>query len=132
VYKASRDKVWRALTDPKEIAKWYAPGTMTTTIHRFDARTGGSFELDMIEANGTPHRVYGKFIEVLPGHRLVQTWNWEDFPIDKGESLITIELHDVPGGTELTLTHEKLTNAASVKAHIEGWTDGLEKLGRIL
>jgi len=120
------------LTDPKEIAKWYAPGTMTTTIHRFDARQGGSFELDMTEANGTPHGAYGKFLEVIPGRRLVQTWRWKDFPIDAGESLLTIELRDVTGGTELVLTHEKLANEESSRAHTEGWTSCLEKLGTIL
>jgi uncharacterized protein YndB with AHSA1/START domain len=132
VYKTSRDKVWRALTDPKKLAKWYSPGTMTATILIFDARQGGLFELDMIEANGVPHRISGKFLEVLPERRLVQTWRWTDFPIDSGESLLTIELRDVLNGTELTLTHEKLANAESVNAHTEGWTSCLEKLGRIL
>jgi len=132
VLNASRDRVWHALTDPKELAKWYAPGTMTATIHRFDARSGGSFELDMTETNGTPHRAYGKFLEVVPGRLLVHTWQWKDFPLDTGESVVTIELRDVPGGTEVTLTHEKLANEGSVKAHIEGWTGCLEKLGNIL
>ena len=132
IYKASRDRVWKAITDPREIAKWYAPEPLTATVHTFDARPGGSFEVDLGETNGIPNRAYGKFIEVLPGLRLVQTWRWRNFPVDTEESRLIVELRDVPNGTEVTLTHERLANKESVQAHTGGWTSCLEKLGRTL
>jgi uncharacterized protein YndB with AHSA1/START domain len=105
---------------------------MTATIHKFDVQPEGSFELDMTGPDGIPHGAFGKFVEVVPGHRIVQTWRWKDFPIDSGESRLTIELREVSGGTELILTLERLADTTSVKEHTKGWTSSLEQLGKIL
>jgi uncharacterized protein YndB with AHSA1/START domain len=105
---------------------------MTATVHKFDVQLGGSFELDMTGPDGIPHRAFGIFVEIVLGRRLVQTWRWKDFPIDSGESRLTIELREVSGGTELTLTQEKLADTTSVKEHTKGWTSSLEQLGKIL
>jgi uncharacterized protein YndB with AHSA1/START domain len=86
----------------------------------------------MGETDGTKHHAYGTFLEVVPGRRLVQTWRWRDFPIDRGESRLVLEFRDVPGGTEVTLIHEKLADDVSVQAHTQGWVGCLDNLQRIL
>lgn len=105
---------------------------MAAIIHEFDVRVGGSFELDMTGPDGVPHGAFGKFVEIVPGRRLVQTWRWKDFPIDSGESRLSIELREVSEGTELILTQERLADATSVAEHTKGWTSSLEQLGKTL
>ncbi len=44
---ASRSIVYRALLDPRAVAKWKVPTGMTCHGHEFDAREGGSFRISL-------------------------------------------------------------------------------------
>jgi uncharacterized protein YndB with AHSA1/START domain len=44
------------------------------------------------------------------------------------ESLVTISLKDVEGGTELTLLHERFLSEGSRNGHTKGWAGSLDKL----
>ena len=57
-------RVWRALTDPAMLARWWAPGDIRPEV-------GHRFHLDMDSWGQVPCRV----LEVEPGQRLVFTFN---------------------------------------------------------
>jgi uncharacterized protein YndB with AHSA1/START domain len=63
--------VWKAWSDPHHLGQWWGPLGFTTTTHRLDLRTGGQWLHTMHGPDGTdyPHRI--RFIEVIPGERLV-------------------------------------------------------------
>ena len=44
---APRGSVYRALLDPRAVAKWKVPDGMTCRVHAFDAREGGSFRISL-------------------------------------------------------------------------------------
>ncbi|HWB60279.1 MAG TPA: SRPBCC domain-containing protein, partial [Chthoniobacteraceae bacterium] len=57
------------------------------------------------------------------------TWAWSDNPRDGGdETTVTVDLVEVQGGTQLTLTHEGFATVESRDAHNDGWTGTLVKL----
>ncbi|MDX1611654.1 MAG: SRPBCC domain-containing protein [Candidatus Thermoplasmatota archaeon] len=130
------ERVFRAFTDPEEIAKWYHPGPMTTEVTTWEAQEGGAFDITMIASpemeleEGDPgrYRTTGTFREVQPNERLVHTWRWEG--MDDEESLVTVELEAVEEGTHVTLTHTKLADRESVESHAEGWGSCLENLAQ--
>jgi uncharacterized protein YndB with AHSA1/START domain len=44
------------------------------------------------------------------------------------DTLVTIDLHEVPGGTELALTHALLATQAQRDSHEHGWNGTLDRL----
>ena len=44
---APRAIVYRALLDPRAVATWMVPTGMTSHVHAFDAREGGSFRISL-------------------------------------------------------------------------------------
>lgn len=67
---------------------------------------------------------------MIPEKKLVFTWEWPGMP--ERESLVTFMLKAIDGGTELTLIHERLPNAAAYQSHEAGWTGFFDNLADYL
>ena len=54
IFDAPREQVFRAWTDPDEVAAWYGPEQMDTPRERIsiDLRVGGRYELTMVQRGG--------------------------------------------------------------------------------
>jgi uncharacterized protein YndB with AHSA1/START domain len=75
----------------------------------------------------------GEYRELQPGKKIVFTWQWEDDETWENHiSVVTVELDDADGGTELRLTHERLPNEASRDGHTGGWNSALDKLEKFV
>ena len=65
------------------------------------------------------------------GKKIVFTWQWDDDEAwENRSSVVTIELFERRGGTELRFRHEQLPSEESRDRHNEGWNsllDGLEQ-----
>jgi uncharacterized protein YndB with AHSA1/START domain len=127
--KAKRDRVFEAWTTPELMKQWYAPDEMTVPHATSDLRVGGEYRIEMKgklmgdEASGT---VSGKYIRIVPGELLVFTWRWEGDP--SPETVVTVELAEASGGTEVTVTHDRFSSAKARNKHEYGWTGCLENL----
>jgi uncharacterized protein YndB with AHSA1/START domain len=71
----------------------------------------------------------GTYREVRAPERLVYTWRWERPEMDVGETLVTVEFHDLGGATEVIVTHELFPDEAARDRHQEGWSGCLARLG---
>ena len=133
VIKATRDRVYAAWTDPAQLKEWFGPENVRTRDIAADAREGGEFRWDLINQDGKAMTIGGEFRVLQPGRKIVFTWWWEDNE-DWGTqvSVVTVELSDRDGGTELLLTHEKLPTQQLREGHHEGWNSALDKLGIFL
>ena len=70
--------------------------------------TGGGAEIS--DVVGAPYSAWdgyieGRNIELLPFHRIVQTWRTSEFPEEHADSTIGIELTPISTGARLTLVH---------------------------
>lgn len=129
---APREKVFRAWTDPEALARWFAPSdAYRTNVPELDLRPGGRYRVEMLLADKI-HRVGGTYREIRPPEKLVFTWKWENEPAHAGETLVTVELFDRGGSTELVLTHERFADEASRNEHDKGWAGCLERLERFV
>ncbi|SEA85873.1 SRPBCC family protein [Paraburkholderia sartisoli] len=126
---ASPEKVWRAWTDPAQIAKWWTPMGNKVVQADMDVRVGGRFHVIMHAPDGGTNDVSGEYREVVPGTKLVFTWAWITTP--EHESLVTITLRRDGDATLLTLTHEQFVDEAARDSHHAGWTDVLDTLERL-
>ena len=68
---------------------------------------------------------------VRPSERLVYTWRWEAQP-EHGETLITVEFHEVGDSTEVALTREFFPTEKARDDHNRGWSGCLDRLAKLL
>ena len=52
--------------------------------------------------------ITGRNLELVPGERIVQSWRTTEFADEHEDSIITLMLEDVDGGTLLTLVHSNV------------------------
>jgi uncharacterized protein YndB with AHSA1/START domain len=55
--------------------------------------------------------IAGRNLELVPGRRIVQSWRTSEFTDEHEDSIITVTLEEVAGGTLLTLVHSKVPEA---------------------
>ena len=127
--KAPRDRVYAAWTDPAQLKQWFGPENVQTRELIADARVGGKFRWDLTNAEGEEMTCQGEYRELQLGKKIVFTWQWDDDEVwENHTSVVTVELSDRDGGTELRLTHEQLPNEESRDGHTGGWNSALNKL----
>ena len=130
--KAPREAVFRAFTDPAALAKWFGPENVNVTKVEVDLRPGGAYSMVFNAADGDSHGLSGVYREISPPDRLVMTWVWGHGGMAGIETLVTIELAEADGETELTLSHEKLPSQEFVDLHRQGWTSSFNCLDRVV
>jgi uncharacterized protein YndB with AHSA1/START domain len=130
-YPVAPEKVWRAWTEPQALSRWFGPGEMNSvTLAEMDVREGGAYHIRFHTPDGEQHDVSGVYQEVVPQRKLVFSWAWKSTP--ERVSRVTVQLHPVPGGTELDFLHEMFFDQAARDGHEHGWTLTLEKLEAVL
>jgi uncharacterized protein YndB with AHSA1/START domain len=140
---APRAAVYRALLDPEAIARWRVPTGMTSHVHAFDAREGGTFRVSLTyeaqtgTGKTTAHTdtYHGRFARLVPDERIVEVIEFEtDDPALRGEMTITTILADADGphgprsGTRIDAVHDGLPTGLSPADNEAGWRDSLAKL----
>ncbi len=121
-------RVFRALTSPDELPKWWGSADMyQTTKCEADFREGGAWRSEGRGMEGGTFQVGGVYTRIEPPHRLDMTWkpDWETF-----ESQVSYSLQAVDGGTRVTVRHSGFGDHAQACAnHAFGWERVLGWLG---
>jgi uncharacterized protein YndB with AHSA1/START domain len=122
-------RVYAAWTDPAQLKQWWGPEGVQTQSLVADARTGGKYRWDLINREGEEMSVFGEYRELIPGKKIVFTWKWDDDDVwENRNSIVTVELSDRDGGTEVRLKHEQLPSEESRDRHNDGWNSVLDRL----
>ena len=130
---APRARVYAAWTDPAQLKEWWGPETVRTRNFAADVRVGGKYRWDLINQEDEEMSVFGEYRELVPEKKIVFTWKWDDDDVwENRTSIVTIELSDREGGTELLLKHEQLPSEESRDRHNEGWNSVLDRLEKFL
>ncbi len=130
---APRARVYAAWTDPAQLKEWWGPESVRTRNFAADVRVGGKYRWDLINQEDEEMSVFGEYRELVPGKKIVFTWKWDDDDVwENRNSVVTVELFDAAGGTELHLRHEQLPSTESRDRHNEGWNSVLDRLEKFL
>jgi len=78
IFNAPRDRVWRAFTDPKQLAQWWGRGNQLV-IERHELERGGHWRF-VEHSNHGVHGFEGRFREVTPQARISMTFEWDGMP----------------------------------------------------
>jgi uncharacterized protein YndB with AHSA1/START domain len=125
-------KVYRAFIEPDALAKWLPPNGFTCTVHRLDAKVGGTHKLSFRNfTTGLSHSFGGTYLELKDGERLRYTDKFDD-PNLPGEMQVTVTLKPVTVGTDVSIVQEGIPDAIPVEACYLGWQESLRNLARLV
>lgn len=132
--------MYQALLDAQDVQHWMVPDGMTSEVHSFDAREGGTFRISLTyEAPTTAGKTSpqtdsfsGRFVKLVPDAEVVQVVEFDsDDPAMQAEMTITYELRDADGDTHLIGLHENLPPGVSPADNELGWSMSIDKLARL-
>jgi len=139
-FDAPRHLVWKAFTDPDELAAWFGPDGYTAARETvdLDVRPGGHWHLDLVADDpsyppGGPMR--WTVLEVVEGELLVWTevLGAEMAALFGSDRMDTrVELHDAGGDrTRLVVTQGRFRDDFVGNARA-GWVGSFDGLARLL
>jgi uncharacterized protein YndB with AHSA1/START domain len=132
--RASRQRVFRAWTEPELLMRWFVGPDDPMRIVELDLRPGGRYRLEGT-MQSRPWKVWGTYREVVPNSRLVYTWTWDNDaelgePLGK-DTLVTVEFLERGAETEVIVTHEKLVTERARTEHANGWVECLDRVAAL-
>ena len=114
LYRAPREKVWQAWTEPARLKQWWGPKGFTVHTCKVDLRPGGTFLYGMRAPDGSD--MWGKFVyrEIKAPERLVFVVSFSDpqagVTLHPGMEdwpryiLSTVQFEDLSGKTKVSIS----------------------------
>lgn len=127
-YRAPREAVWEAWTQPEALKRWFGtPGFVLEAVE-IDLRVGGTYRLDFRTPENEKVTVQGEYREVLEPAKLIYTWNVTGAGRGLHNTLVTVSIIEHGDETEVVVRHEGLTTEDVIAGHRRGWTGNLDQL----
>jgi uncharacterized protein YndB with AHSA1/START domain len=133
-FAAPRSAVFRVLTEPELIKKWWSGGFGEVVLAEVDLRVGGRWRYVMV-ADGNEVGFHGEYREIVPGERFVCTEVYEGAPDESAAAICTYDLTEENGRTTLSLLTEMPSKedrdallASGMEAGVQAGYDLLEEL----
>jgi uncharacterized protein YndB with AHSA1/START domain len=131
VVDSPQERIFSALTEPAELARWWGPHGYSMPEIDLDLRVGGGYRFTLQPPGGDRFHLAGEFLEIDPPRRLVYTFRYEEPDPDDRQTVVTLSLEKVRHATEVSLSQGEFATEARRELHRGGWTDSLEKLCEI-
>jgi uncharacterized protein YndB with AHSA1/START domain len=134
IFEAPREQVFKAWTDPDEVAAWYGPEHFDTPRERIhiDLRVGGRYELTMVQRGaGTEFAVGYEILELVEPELIVlRSDPLPEVGMPEG-TVLRVEFHDHGAKTRMTLSDGPYPPEG--RGHAEaGWSAAFDKLAAVV
>jgi uncharacterized protein YndB with AHSA1/START domain len=138
--RAPRSAVYRALLDAGAVAKWRVPAGMSSRVHEFDAREGGSFRVSLTydaptetgKSASHTDTYHGHFVKLVPDEQVVEVFEFETAdPELRGEMTMTTTLTDADDGTDVLVVHGGVPDKVPPADNETGTRMALAKLAKL-
>src|SRR5690348_13164494 len=84
-FNAPPELVWKIMTDPAMVPKWWGPAKYETVVEKMDFKVGGEWRFINID-NGQRYAFHGIYKEIVPNEKVTDTFNFE--PIGPGHEMV--------------------------------------------
>jgi uncharacterized protein YndB with AHSA1/START domain len=78
IFNAPLERVWDAYSKIEQLSRWWGRGNQLD-IERWEFRKGGHWRF-VEQADGESHGFEGRFREITPKERIVQSFEWDGMP----------------------------------------------------
>ncbi|MEV6424830.1 SRPBCC domain-containing protein [Streptomyces sp. NPDC051662] len=140
---APRAAVYRALLDADAIARWRVPDGMTSHVHAFDPREGGTFRVSLTydEPTGSgktgahTDTYHGHFARLVPDEQVTEVFAFETAEPGLGGTMtMTTTLTDAgaDGATDVLIVHEGIPDDVPAADNELGTRMALANLARLV
>jgi uncharacterized protein YndB with AHSA1/START domain len=101
-FDAPREAVWKAMTDPAAVPRWWGPHGTTTEVVEMDVRPGGKWRYISREPNRDDVVFFGEYLEVDPprGYKWTFMYDVDGAGPQGGPETVTLE--ELDGKTKVT------------------------------
>jgi uncharacterized protein YndB with AHSA1/START domain len=122
IFNAKRERVWQAMTNPELVSKWWGRGN-EVVVEKMELERGGHWRFVEHSEQGA-HGFEGRYSEIVPLERVVQTFEWDGMP---GHVVLeTMTLEDLGDGrTKLVNVSLFMTSADCEGMKSSGMEDGM-------
>ena len=127
-FRAPRERLWNAWTEPAVLARWLHPHGLRTDEQsvEVDLRVGGGYRFIMIDGDGTAYESSGKYLDLQRPELIRCSWG------APGEPIAELEVRLVAlgaGETEMTFRLRGRADDSGRKDSVwMGWREALEEL----
>jgi len=133
-FKAPREVLFRAYTEPDLLVQWLGPRGLTMTIDRYELRDGGRWRYTHRDEEGNEYGFHGVFHGTPSVDGVVQTFEYEGAP---GHVCLESLTFEGQGDTTVVRTHSVYQSVEDRNAMIEagmeyGVEEGYERLEELL
>ena len=127
VFAAPKNLVYRAVTEPELVRRWWNAKRGEVTVCEIDLRVGGKWRYAMQTPDGSEVAFHGTFREIVPNEHVVQTEVFEMPGLTEDDATInTMDLVEHDGSTTMRVLIE-CTNAEQREAVVaSGMEAGLQ------
>lgn len=137
--RATAETIYHALTDPKSLEVWQAPGNMKGKVHDFDLRAGGGYSMSLFypdtekesrgKTSAKEDRFHATFVELTPPKKIIQAINFDSTdPAFSGEMIMEVMLEQKDSNTEVTFLFKNIPPGIKPEDNEAGTISTLEKL----
>lgn len=129
-FDAPKHLVYRTLTEPELVKRWWSGDMGNVTVAEIDLRVGGKWRHVLVANEGFEVGFHGEFHEIVPNERLVQTEIFEgmaDGTAADEAGLNTTTLEDSDGRTTMTVLSEYSSQEVRDAVIDSGMEHGMQK-----
>lgn len=136
VFDASREKVWKAYTDPELVTQWLGPRKYKMIIDKWGSKPGDSWRY-LHKGDEGEFGFHGVIHGVYDQEKIIQTFEFEGLPEPGHVALDTLLLEDVGDGrtkvTTISVFQTPEDRDGMVQSGMEkGVVEGYERLDELL
>jgi uncharacterized protein YndB with AHSA1/START domain len=132
ILEAPRELVWKAWTDPEQLARWWGPQGMHTPLDKIEVelRAGGAFKLTMVsDQGGAEFPSDMRFRELVEPERLSFAWEAQR---GLGAGEVTVTFVDLGGRTEMITRFVGYQTDEIARTSQVAWETQVDKLAALV
>jgi uncharacterized protein YndB with AHSA1/START domain len=127
-FDAPANLVYRAVTDPELVKRWWGAQRGAMTVTEIDLRVGGKWRYVMNASNGQEVGFHGEFRQIVPNERIVQTEAYEGIPDpDESANVNTMTLVEADGRTTMELLIQCVNKESRDMQIASGMEEGMQE-----
>jgi uncharacterized protein YndB with AHSA1/START domain len=127
-FDAPANLVYRAVTEPELVKRWWGAQRGAMTVTEIDLRVGGKWRYVMDASNGQEVGFHGEFREIVPNERIVQTEAYEGIPDpDESANVNTMTLVEADGRTTMELLIQCVNKESRDMQIASGMEEGMQE-----
>jgi uncharacterized protein YndB with AHSA1/START domain len=127
-FDAPANLVYRAVTDPELVKRWWGARRGAMTVTEIDLRVGGKWRYVMNASNGQEVGFHGEFRQIVPNERIVQNEAYEGIPDpDESANVNTMTLVEADGRTTMELLIQCVNKESRDMQIASGMEEGMQE-----